>query len=129
MNKRMINKTKILTVVFLLMPWLGTFAGSGLEVVKWSEDNNINNINVGTLPPVDIKTDNGKFTINYGDNIKKAEVEILESGSVVYSDVETTPHNASVTYLLRNAEPNKNYLVQVKADGVVRAVENLQVSE
>lgn len=129
MNKRMINKTKILTVVFILMPWLGTFAGSGLEVIKWDGDNGSKDVNVGTLPPVDIKTDNGKFTITYGDNIKKAEVEIVESGSVVYSDVENAPHNTSVTYLLRNAEPNKNYLVQVKADGVVRAVENLQVSE
>lgn len=122
-------KKKILSLGIALMPWLGTFAGSGLEVVKWGGDSDTGDVNVGKLPPVDVTPGNGKFTVAYGDKVKTAQVEILESGRVVYTDVENSPRNTSVTYRLRNATPGSTYLVRVKADGVVRAVEEVSVDE
>ena len=122
-------KKKILSLGIALMPWLGTFAGSGLEVVKWGSENEYHDVNIGTLPPVDVTSGKGKFTVAYGDKVKTAQVEILESGRVVYTDVENSPRNISVTYGLRNATPGSTYLVRVKADGVVRAVEEVSVDE
>ena len=122
-------RLKILVLGIVLIPWLETFAGSGLEVVKWGSEYEYHDVNVGALPPVNISSDNGKFTIVYGDKVKEAQVEILEYGRVVYTDVDKFPCNTSVTYKLMNAIPGSTYLVRIKTDGVVRAMEEVSVDE
>lgn len=61
----MITKTRILSLGVALLPWLAMLAYADLEVTKWGGDNDTRNVNVGVVPPVDIKTGEGKFTVFY----------------------------------------------------------------
>lgn len=51
----MITKTRILSLGVALLPWLAILASADLEVTKWGGDNDTRNVNVGVVPPVDIK--------------------------------------------------------------------------
>lgn len=53
----------------------------------------------------------------------------MESGRVVYSDVDNVAGKATVTYMIHNAAPGADYSVRVKVGGQVRAVAELPVNE
>ena len=125
----MITRTRILSLGVALLPWLAMLASADLEVTKWGGDNDYDRDHVGVVPPVDIKTGEGKFTVFYNGSADKSQVDIMESGRVVYSDVDNVAGKATVTYMIHNAAPGADYSVRVKVGGQVRAVAELPVNE
>lgn len=125
----MIAKTRVLSFGIALMPWLGMLASADLEVTKWGDDGSSHDVNVGIVPPVDIKTGEGKFTVFYNGDADKSQVDILESGRVVYSDVDNVTGKTAVTYMIHNAAPGADYSVRVKVGGLVRSVAEVPVNE
>ena len=121
------SKTICLLIVFLV----GTVNVLADDVVVTRESNEemVGNSDVGVVPPVDITTDGlNKFKVTYGNDVKDACVEILESGRVVYTDVDRQPRNTQVSYTLTNTTPGATYFVRVKTDGKIGAIEEIPVN-
>lgn len=72
-----------------------------------------------------------KVSLRYSINVSadKSKVDIMESGRVVYSDVDNVAGKATTTYMIHNAAPGADYSVRVKVGGQVRAVAELPVNE
>lgn len=124
-------KRFLLTFSVMALAWLGcanVFAD--VVVTKVKENTETSDTNVGVVPPVGVTVDGfNKFKVAYGSGVKKAHVEILESGRVVYSDADRQPGNTVVNYSLGNVNPAATYVVRVETDGVVRAVDEIPVND
>lgn len=118
------------TICLLIVLFVGTVnVLADVEVMKIGKQNVTNDANVGVVPPVDITTDElNKFKVTYGNDVKNASVEILESGRVVYTDVDRQPGNTQVSYTLTNTTPGATYFVRVKTDGKIGAIEEIPVN-
>lgn len=115
----------------MLLAWLGCAnAFADVVVTKVLEKTETSDTNVGVVPPVGVTVDGfNKFKVTYGSSVKKARVDILESGRVVYSDADRQPGNTVVNYSLGNVNPDATYVVRVETDGVVRAVDEIPVND
>lgn len=118
------------TICLLIALFVGTVnVLADVEVMKKRSDVDFSKSDVGGLPPVDITTDElNKFKVTYGNDVKNACVEILESGRVVYTDVDRQPGNTQVNYTLTNTTPGATYFVRVKTDGKIGAIEEIPVN-
>lgn len=124
-------KRFLLTFCVMALAWLGcanVFAD--VVVTKEKQTADTERKDVGVVPPVGVTVDGfNKFKVAYGSGVKKAHVEILESGRVVYSDADRHPDNTVVNYSLYNVNPAATYVVRVETDGVVRAVDEIPVND
>lgn len=123
-------KLRILSLCIVLIPCYELSATSGLEVVKWGGEADTRDVNVGIVTPVDVSSDAcNKFRVQYGNGIKKSTVEIIESGRIVYTDVNRNVGNTMVNYAIVNTSPEATYVVRVKVDGAVRSIEEFTLKE
>lgn len=115
----------------LLLAWFGCAnAFADVVVTKEKQTADTERKDVGVVPPVGVTVDGfNKFKVAYGSSVKKARVDILESGRVVYSDADRQPGNTVVNYSLGNVNPAATYVVRVETDGVVRAVDEIPVND
>lgn len=116
------------TICLLIALLVGTVnVLADVEVIKNAGSNITEKADVGVVPPVDITTDGlNKFKVTYGNDVKDACVEILESGRVIYTDVDHQPRNTQVSYTLTNTTPGATYFVKVMANGEVSGLEKIQ---
>lgn len=118
------------TICLLIALFVGTVSVfADVEIEKEVSQVEFSKSDVGGTPPVDITTDElNKFKVTYGNDVKNASVEILESGRVVYTDVDRQPGNTQVSYTLTNTTPGATYFVRVKTDGKIGAIEEIPVN-
>ena len=107
-----------------------TNAFAGVEVTKQEVHDGVDDKNVGTIP-VDVRPGDipGSFNVRYGGNVNNAQLEVLESGRVVYSDFSTDVKNKSLNYHISGSTPGADYSVRVKTDGVLRVWEYVPVKK
>ena len=61
--------------------------------------------------------------------LNNAQLEVLESGRVVYSDFSTDVKNKSLNYRISGSTPGADYSVRVMTDGVLRVWEYVPVGK
>ena len=122
------NKFLMIVAAALIAAAGVTNAFADVEVTKLEVHDNSNDKNVGTIP-VDVTHGGvpGTFKVRYGSSVNNTQLEVLESGRVVYSDNNTNMGNKSVNYYIANPTPNANYSVRVRTDGVMRVWEYVPV--
>lgn len=121
------NYSKTICLLIALLVGTINIQADDVVVTRESDVENVGKSDVGVVPPVDITTDGlNKFKVTYGNDVKDACVEILESGRVIYTDVDHQPRNTQVSYTLTNTTPGATYFVKVMANGEVSGLEKIQ---
>ena len=124
------NKFLMIVAAVLIAAAGVTNAFADVEVTKLEVHDSNNDKNVGTIP-VDVKPGDipGSFNVRYGSNVNNAQLEVLESGRVVYSDFSTDVKNKSLNYHISGSTPGADYSVRVRTDGVLRVWEYVPVEK